>query len=53
MLDAVALAASDQISVFDAAILCAASRAGCGQIFTEDLAEGPRYNGVTVVNPFR
>jgi predicted nucleic acid-binding protein len=52
MLDAVEFAASNQLSVFDAAIVCAAARAECSELLTEDLTHDRQYAGVTVNNPF-
>jgi len=33
-------------------IVAAAERAGCQQIWSEDLNTGQKYFGVTVMNPF-
>ena len=41
-----------QISYWDAAILVAAKQMGCHTIYSEDLNNGQRYDGVLVVNPF-
>ncbi|MDQ2653694.1 MAG: hypothetical protein M3Z20_11715 [Chloroflexota bacterium] len=38
--------------IWDAAILAAASRAGCWMLLSADLQEGFSWGGVTVVNPF-
>ncbi|MFT4230749.1 MAG: PIN domain-containing protein [Microbacterium sp.] len=51
------LAAADtalahDLSIFDAMILEAAARAGCEQLWTEDLSQGSRLRGVLIVNPF-
>ena len=42
-----------QISYWDAAIIEAARRLGCGVVLTEDLSDGQDYAGVRVENPFR
>src|SRR5438128_11094720 len=41
-----------QLSYWDAAILAAAKRMGCGRVYSEDLSAGQDYDGVTVMNPF-
>ena len=41
-----------QISYWDAAILVAAKQMGCHTIYSEDLNQGQRHDGVLVVNPF-
>lgn len=53
ILSAADLASSEQISIFDAAILAAASRAGCTTLLSEDFQHGRDYDGLYVVNPFR
>ena len=52
VLSAAALAESAQISIFDAAIICAAQHADCHVIWTEDLNSGQRFGGPVVKNPF-
>lgn len=52
MLQTVDLAASNSVSVFDAAIVCAALRAGCEQMFSEDVAIAEKVDGLDVVDPF-
>ena len=42
-----------QLSYWDAAIVEAARRTGCGQLLTEDLNHGQDFGGVRAVNPFR
>jgi predicted nucleic acid-binding protein len=34
-------------------VIRAAAAAGCATLYTEDLQHGRRFDGVTVVNPFR
>lgn len=46
------LAERFRISYWDAAIIAAAERAGAATLYSEDLNDGQRYGGVTVVNPF-
>ena len=41
-----------QTSYWDAAILAAASTAGCKELLSEDLNPGQSYNAVRVINPF-
>lgn len=52
VLRAVTLAADAQLSIFDAAIICATQRAGCPRILTEDLNAGQRLGDVLIENPF-
>lgn len=52
VLEASALAASDQLSIFDAAIICAAIRAGCSELATEDLQTGRHFDELVVIDPF-
>lgn len=52
MLDAAALAAQQDISVLDAAIACAAIRAECQLLLTEDFALADVVDGLKVINPF-
>ena len=49
---AVAAHSKLQISYWDALIVCAAERAGCQKILSEDLNAGQDYRGVRVENPF-
>lgn len=41
-----------QVSYWDAAILAAAKELAATTVFSEDLAHGQTYDGVTVMNPF-
>jgi len=41
------------VSYWDALILAAAERSGCGWLLSEDFQDGRKYGGVQVVNPFR
>ena len=41
-----------QVSYWDALILAAAERGGCGTVYSEDLSDGKQYGTVTVRNPF-
>ena len=49
---AVSISGRYQVSYWDALIIAAAERAGCGRIISEDLNPGQSYHGVVVVNPF-
>ena len=40
------------LAFWDALIVHAARRAGCGRLMTEDLQSGQRIEGVEIVNPF-
>jgi predicted nucleic acid-binding protein len=52
MLAAADLATDHQLGIWDAAILSAASQAGCRLLLSEDFQEGFTWAGVTVVNIF-
>lgn len=52
VLQGLQLSASAQLSIFDATIVCAAQRAGCHQILTEDLNDQQHLGSVKIVNPF-
>jgi predicted nucleic acid-binding protein len=52
MLDALQTRERFGISLWDAAILEAARRLGCGVVLSEDLSHGQDYGGVRVENPF-
>ena len=49
---AMATATRYQLSYWDSLIIEAAVRAGCSQLYSEDLSDGAEYHGVTVRNPF-
>jgi predicted nucleic acid-binding protein len=52
VLDAVALATSRKISIWDALILEAARTAGCEKVLSEDLQHGMAVGPLVVENPF-
>ena len=41
-----------QIGYYDALILASGRLANCKHVFSEDLADGQDYGGITVINPF-
>lgn len=41
------------LSWWDSLVVAAAQVAGCSRLLTEDLQDGQRLDGLTVVNPFR
>ncbi|OGD12672.1 MAG: hypothetical protein A2Y86_07760 [Candidatus Aminicenantes bacterium RBG_13_62_12] len=47
------LSRKNRISFWDSMIIAAAKQAGCCQVFSEDFADGQKYDGVSVRNPFR
>jgi len=51
-LSATDLAVDHKISIWDAVIFAAAAETGCRLLLSEDLQEGFKWGGVTVVNPF-
>ncbi len=50
--DALALRMRYGWSYWDAAVVAAALRAGCDELWTEDMQAGHRVGGLLVVNPF-
>lgn len=52
VLAAVARSRADRLSVWDALIVEAALRRGCGRILTEDLQDGRRFGDLVIENPF-
>ena len=52
VLAAVSLSRSTQVSLWDAAIVAAARRAGCTQLYSEDLNAGQVVEGIEIINPF-
>ena len=49
---AVGAVARHGLSFWDAMLWATANRAGCRMLFSEDLQEGRRLDGVLFVNPF-
>lgn len=52
MLAALELMAEFQVNFWDALILAAAQREGCGILYSEDFQDGRLYGSVKVINPF-
>jgi len=52
VMDAIATSRAHDLSLWDAGIVCAAKRAGCPELLTEDLSHGEVIGGVTIRNPF-
>jgi predicted nucleic acid-binding protein len=50
--DALALAATQRASYWDALLLCTVAETGCTAMLTEDLADGTTLAGVRIINPF-
>jgi len=50
---ALALAARYGYGVYDALILAAALEAGCNVLYSEDMQDGQRIQGLTIRNPFQ
>lgn len=49
---AVDLAASGELSYWNANLICAAEAAGCTHLLSEDMSDGYRHGRLQVVNPF-
>ena len=41
------------LSYWDSAIVAAARALGCGELYSEEMSDGRRIEGVVIVNPFR
>lgn len=50
--DAVTLATTHGLQIFDAVILAAAANAGAGLLLSEDMHDGFAWRGTTIANPF-
>ena len=48
---AMQLSAAHQLSIWDSMVLEAAAEAGCAVLWSEDLTDGSRLRGVTIINP--
>lgn len=53
LLDAMELAHTHQLAIWDAVILAGAAQAGCRVLLSEDMQHGFIWRGTTVRNPFR
>lgn len=53
IIEALRIQKAYRISYWDAAIVTSAKALGCTTIYTEDLNDGQRYEGIEVVNPFK
>ena len=49
---ALALARDHNLSFYDALIVASALEAQCDTLYSEDLQDGRRFTGLTIVNPF-
>jgi predicted nucleic acid-binding protein len=49
---AFAHAVAGRLSFWDAQLVATAAEAGCGAVLSEDMADGARFGGVEIVNPF-
>jgi predicted nucleic acid-binding protein len=50
---ALSLVESHKIAFWDALMCATAERAGVDHLFSEDMQDGRRFGGLTIVNPFR
>ncbi len=53
ILSAVSISVKNKLSFYDSLIIAAAKAEGCGTIYSEDLNNGQKVNGVKIVNPFK
>ncbi len=51
--DVIGLLAQYRLSAWDARLLAVCAAHGCTHLFSEDMQDGARYGGVTIVNPFK
>lgn len=49
---ATSIARDHGLSFYDALIVSSALEAGCDRLYSEDLQDGRRFPGLTIVNPF-
>ena len=49
---AIDLSRSHRLALWDAGVVVAAQSAGCGVLWTEDLNDGQRFDGVVIRDPF-
>ena len=52
MIDAIDLASTHELTIWDSVVLAAAAEAQCRLFLSEDLQDGFTWRGVTVTNPF-
>ncbi|MFZ5852572.1 MAG: PIN domain-containing protein [Actinomycetota bacterium] len=52
VLSAIDIHRRNQVSLWDAMIIRSAGQLGCGVLYSEDLSDGQRYEGVRVQDPF-
>ncbi len=50
--DALEIASQHRLGVWDSVIVAAASRAGCGILYSEDMEDGFVWRGLRILNPF-
>ncbi|MGQ0677937.1 MAG: PIN domain-containing protein [Rhodospirillales bacterium] len=53
LLSALPAAVTARYSMWDALLLATVEQAGCTLLLSEDMGDGARHGGVTVLNPFR
>ena len=51
--DTLELLSKHKLSVWDARLLVTCDAASCEYLFSEDMQDGARYGGVTVIDPFK
>lgn len=53
ILSAISISVKNKLSFYDSLIIAAAKAEGCGTIYSEDLNDGQKVDGVKIVNPFK
>ena len=53
ILSAISISVKNKLSFYDSLIIAAAKAEGCGTVYSEDLNDGQKVDGVKIVNPFK
>jgi len=53
ILSAISISVKNKLSFYDSLIIVAAKAEACGTVYSEDLNDGQKVDGVKIVNPFK
>ncbi len=53
ILSAISISVKNKLSFYDSLIIAAAKAEACGTVYSEDLNDGQKVDGVKIVNPFK
>ena len=53
ILSAISISVKNKLSFYDSLIIAAAKAEDCGTVYSEDLNDGQKVDGVKIVNPFK